>query len=335
MENCHNNSDYSLESDSKYLTSSSTGQSSSVGYSLISNTFQEISPLYISNTGFMQIYEGIRYGKRYVLKCLKSEVKDDPIWTIALTKEFELGIKLDHPNIRSTIGFEEIDKLGKVIILEYIDGVTLKSLIDSKNISKHSARHIALQLAKSLEYLHSKQIIHRDLKPSNILISHTGNVVKLIDFNLADSDTFTILKGTAGTPRYMAPELHDSNVKPNVKTDIYSFGIIVKELAEISHDNELLETANICCDDNSDNRPSSISEIKIELLPQNKRPDKILSLSSNRLTPILISAIILLLFLGVAIYIFKYSNYINEQSVINTNAVTDEIEVIEMQEKQF
>ncbi len=118
---------------------------------------------------------------------------------MCMAKEFEIGIALDHPNIRRTIGLENVEGLGKRIILEYIDGLPLSTLLADNSISAEKAVSVALQLADALRYLHSKQICHRDLKPDNILVPHQGDNVKVIDFNLSDRDDFLVLKNPAGS----------------------------------------------------------------------------------------------------------------------------------------
>lgn len=83
----------------------------------------------------------------------------------------------------------------------------------------------------ALEYMHSKQIIHRDLKPSNIMITHIGQNVKIIDFGLSDSDAFFILKHPAGTTGFIAPEQFMPDAKAEPRTDIFSLGMVIAEIA--------------------------------------------------------------------------------------------------------
>ncbi|MDE6633020.1 MAG: protein kinase, partial [Muribaculaceae bacterium] len=172
---------------------------------IFSNKFSNISLLYNSSNGATEIHTATRYGKRFALKGLKKDRLDDPISNMCLAKEFEIGISLDHPNIRRTLGLENVDTLGKRIVLEYIDGIRLSEMISEKSISPEKAGAMALQMADAVRYLHGKQIFHRDLKPDNILVSHQGGNVKIIDFNLSDRDDYVILKHPAGSKRYMAP----------------------------------------------------------------------------------------------------------------------------------
>lgn len=230
---------------------------------LFSNRFTNIMLRYSPANGPTELYTATRYGKRYVLKGLKEQFRNDPIHNLALAKEFEIGISLDHPNIRRTLGLETVDGIGQAIVLEYFDGITLADYISSGAVTTATARMIAGQIADALVYIHSKQVFHRDLKPSNILVSHQGDVVKIIDFNLSDSDEFIILKNPAGSRRYMAPEQMDPKARPTAGSDIYSFGVILDELAAATGDDKLAEVADRCTARNPERRPQSVSQIRM------------------------------------------------------------------------
>lgn len=258
-----------------------------------SGTFGNITPLYESENGHSLIVTATRYGKRFVLKGLKPEFRYNPTYRLILQKEFEIGLQLDHPDIVRTIGFEMIDSLGPVIVMEYVDGETLETLIRRGDISPERAASIVRQLSEAIGYMHSKQIIHRDIKPSNIMVTHVGEIVKLIDFSLADSDSYVIIKSQAGTRVYMAPELDNADAVSNVRTDLYSFGIIVRELAEASCNRRLLPIARRCTQRDPRLRAGSVRELHIDDALKGNIAD-VLSLDSAVLTWILaIIAIIL------------------------------------------
>ena len=193
---------------------------------LFSDRFSNIAPVHDSPGSPAVIYSATRYGKRFVLKGLKGEYLDDPLFRLALAKEFEIGFSLDHPSIRRTLSLETVEGLGKVIVLEYIDGMSLETLLRSGAISRERGREICRELAETLAYLHGRQTLHRDLKPSNVLITHQGGAVKIIDFNLSDSDSFIILKNPAGSGKYIAPELRLPDAQTTPEADIYSLGVI-------------------------------------------------------------------------------------------------------------
>ena len=143
--------------------------------------------------------------------------------------------------------------------MEWVDGVTLADFLSKGHPGKTTLRKIALQLCDALSYLHSKQIVHRDLKPSNILITHNGNYVKLIDFGLSDADSWSILKGPAGTESYAAPELLAGDPVDN-RTDIWSLGKVISLLLPAER-----KIARKCMMENPVERFQNVDEIKSSL----------------------------------------------------------------------
>ncbi|MBD5304598.1 MAG: serine/threonine protein kinase [Bacteroides sp.] len=260
----------------------------------LSDRFTNIRKIYSSATNPTVLYSAMKFGKRYILKGISTDFRTDPIQNIALSKEFEIGISLDHPNIRRTISYEMIEDLGKVIVLEYVDGTSLKELLESGNILPEIARQIVKQLASALEYIHRKQILHCDLKPSNILISHQGSYVKIIDFNLADSDSFMILKHPGGTQNYIAPELINKSASPSIASDIFSFGAIIKDLADATKDSALKRIATQCTSVDPQKRPHSVDAIQFPDPDSAKYKSASNILSSKKLTYWLCAACIIL-----------------------------------------
>lgn len=130
----------------------------------------------------------------------------------------------------------------------------------------------------ALEYMHSKQIIHRDLKPSNIMITHIGQHVKIIDFGLSDGDAFCILKHSAGTTGYIAPEQFMPDAKAEPRTDIFSLGIVIEEIATTIGDKKLEKIAKICTTHNHLLRPSSIEILRKRLSEKPKNQNIIILL---------------------------------------------------------
>ena len=112
--------------------------------------------------------------------------------------------------------------------MEYIDGIHLREYLNSKNYNSHVILKILDELCQALSYIHSLQIIHRDLKPENILITRNGSNVKLIDFGLSDTDSYSILKHPAGTLKYASPEQKVPQTTIYNKADIYSLGVILE-----------------------------------------------------------------------------------------------------------
>lgn len=232
----------------------------------IENAYGNLHECYVSASGHTRLFSATKYGKRYILKCLKEDFRYVPMYQQALTKEFEIGLQLEHDYISRTIGLEQLPNLGITIVMEYIDGDTLKSLIDKHLLTTELAEKIVTQLMDALEYMHNKQIIHRDLKPSNIMVTHIGQNVKLIDFGLSDSDAFHILKIPAGTTGYIAPEQLLPEAKAEPKADIYSLGMVAFDMAKATRNKYLERIAKICTIRDCHHRPDSIENLHKQLL---------------------------------------------------------------------
>ena len=200
----------------------------------ITSSFESISDVFtayaeIPSQGFNRLFKAQRYGKWYVLKGLKPEYQQKEVYRQLLSKEFELGVQMEHPNIARILSKESDSVAGPCIVMEYVDGCTLKEFLSQKP-SRNTRMKIAKEILSVMAYYHSKQIIHRDLKPDNILITNNGHNVKLIDFGLADSDYHGILKQPAGSDKYAAPEQKAGNVAIDNRADIYAFGVILRQL---------------------------------------------------------------------------------------------------------
>ena len=169
-----------------------------------------------------------RYGRWWLLKGLQKEKAQETAYQQRLRKELDLMMALQHQNIVSAVGLEQVEGLGECIVMEYVDGMTLREWMAASPELTHK-RRIAEELMDAVGYLHSKGIVHRDLKPENILITRNGEHLKLIDFGLADSDSYAILKQPAGTSGYMSPEQKVTAVA-DVRNDIYSLGVVFSEM---------------------------------------------------------------------------------------------------------
>ena len=175
----------------------------------------------VPSRGYNLLVRAKRYGRWWMLKGLKEPYRNDAVYQVLLQKEYEITSQLQHPMTVSVFSFEEVEELGPCIVMEWIEGQTLKEWLAQGRHSLKQRRHVADMLLEALAYVQSRQTQHRDLKPSNIMLTHDGQHLKLIDFGLSDTDSHAILKEPAGTEGYMAPD---------GPSDIYSLGCILREL---------------------------------------------------------------------------------------------------------
>lgn len=196
-------------------------------------TFEEVSSRFsnvevLGTHGHNVLARAKRYGRWFLLKGLSPDVAHEELYRQMLDKELDIMMRLQHPGVAQAIGKEKVEPLGDCIVMEWVEGSTLKKWLESDTTSS-DRKHVASQLLDAVEHIHAHGIAHRDLKPSNIMITSNGHNVKIIDFGLADTDVHAILKQPAGTEHYMAPE-QASTSKPDVRNDIYSLGLVLREM---------------------------------------------------------------------------------------------------------
>ena len=159
-------------------------------------------------------------------------------WTVKkFRQEVEALARIDHPSVVGVLDLGQLPDGMPYIVMQYVDGVSLRSLINVQGMEFARAANIIRQVGKALSAAHDRGILHRDLKPENIMVQQLAEgdeQVKIIDFGIAkvkDSviSSSTELGGTVGTAAYMSPEqLGAKPVTP--ASDVYSFAVIAYEM---------------------------------------------------------------------------------------------------------
>ena len=197
------------------------------------------------------------YGKRHFLKRLKPQFANDIRYREALSKEFETGYRLEHPQLPRYLSLVEG---GEAILMEFVDGETLTQRLTSQPDyfgSKKNKERFVAQLLDAVSYLHAHRVLHLDLKPDNIMLTRIGNDVKLIDLGCSLTDTYTDTTGR--TDSYAAPEQLTGG-QVDVRTDIYAIGKILAALP--LHRNKYNKVASKCMASDPCERYQSVDELQ-------------------------------------------------------------------------
>lgn len=170
--------------------------------------------------------------KRWVaIKILKEELAGNTDFLRRFRNESKAIAVLSHPNIVKVYDVSFGDRI-QYIVMEYIDGITLKQYIEQQGeIKWREALYFTVQILRALQHAHEKGIIHRDIKPQNIMLLEDGTI-KVTDFGIArfsQAETQTMTDKAIGSVHYIAPEQARGGYI-NDKADIYSVGVMLYEM---------------------------------------------------------------------------------------------------------
>ena len=166
---------------------------------------------------------------RYVaVKVLNDQMVGNQSHIDRFYREAKSGALLNHPNIVRCLNIGQDQATGKhYLIMEYVDGPSVRELLDRGPMSVGDAVHIVLDVARALEHVHSRSVVHRDIKPDNILTTRSG-VAKLADLGLAkrtdETSHLTATRQGFGTTHYMPYEQAINARKADGRSDLYALG---------------------------------------------------------------------------------------------------------------
>lgn len=177
------------------------------------------------------------HGRPVVVKVLLDEAFQSEYVVQKFRQEVEALSRIDHPGIVGIIDVGELPNGRPFIVMQYVEGVTLRSVINAEGMNLERVAEIVRQLGRALSAAHSRGVYHRDLKPDNIMLQDLGRgeeQVKIIDFGVAKVKSSMIAPSTSlnlspGTVAYMAPEqLNGRPITP--ATDIFAMGAVAYEM---------------------------------------------------------------------------------------------------------
>ena len=187
----------------------------------------------IGEGGMARVYRGMdtKLNRLIAIKVLYEQFANDSDFLRRFKQEAKAAAKLTHPNIVNIYDEGEEENVH-YIIMEYVDGFTLKDLIlRDGRLKPEKAVQIAIQICDALAHAHSQNIIHRDIKPQNIIITGEGRV-KVTDFGIARATadtTITYGRSLLGSVYYSSPE-QARGLSTDSKSDIYSLGVLFYEM---------------------------------------------------------------------------------------------------------
>ncbi|MDP1822700.1 MAG: protein kinase [Archangium sp.] len=207
--------------------------------SIIDGRYEIVGKLAAGGMGEVYRAQHVELGKAMALKVMLPELSNDPEFVTRFKREAIAASRIGQQNIVDISDFGRTANGRFYFVMEYLDGMTLSSLIHRQGAQPaERVLNIAAQACRALAAAHAQSIVHRDLKPENImLLQRPGqpDFVKVLDFGVAKVSAghgqggHTAIGMVVGTPQYMSPEQAKA-IPVDTRSDIYSMGLIIYEL---------------------------------------------------------------------------------------------------------
>jgi eukaryotic-like serine/threonine-protein kinase len=205
--------------------------------SLIDERYRVTEVMASGAMGAVYKAERVPIGKLVAIKFLHASFANDSEFQARFERETRVMSKLNHPNCVSVLDFG-VWQNAPYLVMDYVDGITLRARLDKGPIPVQQALAIARQVLAGLAHAHQQDVFHRDVKPANIMMSEEighGDRVRILDFGLARlkgnvGRDATQTNMVVGTPNYMAPEQTVPGTTIDARTDLYAVGVVLFEM---------------------------------------------------------------------------------------------------------
>ncbi|MCU0692232.1 MAG: serine/threonine protein kinase, partial [Polyangiaceae bacterium] len=237
-------SDPSFSDSSERSVDSDPGFASLVGQ-VVSGRYRVEAELGTGGMGAVYRAEHTLMRKRLAIKVLHPEMTRQPEVVARFEREAMAAAHIEHPNVAAATDFGKLEDGSFFLVLEYVEGRSLREVLDAEQLGPSRVLHIGKQITSALVRAHSLGIVHRDLKPENVMLvkrDDDPDFVKVLDFGIAKVPVAEITKETGrphkaltqagmvyGTPEYMAPE-QALGREVDARADLYALGVMFYEM---------------------------------------------------------------------------------------------------------
>lgn len=233
---------------------------------------------------------------------LKEAYRAKPNYQRYMRQEYERGKDLDNNGIFKYIAIKDDPKKGPVVETEWEDSRSLAEWLKEGH-NDDEKRRVFRQVTNAISYMHSKGMVHGSLNASNVFITKKGEEVKLLTFKQRYTD---IMKQPQETLKYVAPEAKDGTVGLDVRADIYSLGMMLKDMGFNAEYHNVIEK---CCRFGRNERFEEVDQLVDAVdkhrfnRPADELTDDQPSISSNKKMAVIIAIIVVLVCVAVALLV--------------------------------